>query len=32
MEILESARGKGCNIQQLIMDHGTSGVDSFPEV
>ena len=35
-EILESVKGKGFNIKQLIMDHDTSGsniaVDSFPEV
>ena len=35
-EILESTKGKGFNIKQLIMDHDTSGgniaVDSFPEV
>ena len=35
-EILESSKAKGFNIQQIIMDHDTSGgniaVDSFPEV
>ena len=35
-EILESAKAKGFNIQQIVMDHDTSGgniaVDSFPEV
>lgn len=35
-EILEGAKGKGFNIQQIVMDHDTSGgnvaVDSFPEV
>ena len=35
-EILESAKAKGFNIQQIVMDHDTSGgdvaVNSFPEV
>ena len=35
-EILESAKEKGFNIQQIVMDHDTSGgnvaVDFFPKV